>query len=110
MARAIDETYRRRTIQITHNRDNGITAETIQKSLRDIREMVADELKAAEAPEKYEVGFHEVDDLSPLEAPRRIRELEGKMRLAADALEFEKAAKYRDEIDILRDSLELAKP
>ena len=36
MKRAIDETYRRRTIQITHNRDHGITAETIQKSLRDI--------------------------------------------------------------------------
>ena len=92
MARAIDETYRRRTIQIAHNRDNGITAATIQKSLRDIRGMVGDELKAAEAPEKYEVGFREIDDFTPLERSRRIRELEDKMRLAADALEFENAA------------------
>ena len=110
MARAIDETYRRRTIQIAHNRDNGITAATIQKSLRDIRGMVGDELKAAEAPEKYEVGFREIDDFTPLERSRRIRELEDKMRLAADALEFENAARYRDEIAALRDSLELAKP
>lgn len=110
MARAIDETYRRRTIQVAHNRDNGITAATIQKSLRDIRGMVGDELKAAEAPEKYEVGFREIDDLTPLERSRRVRELEDKMRLAADALEFENAARYRDEIAALRDSLELAKP
>ena len=109
MERAIGETYRRRTIQITHNRDHGITAETIQKSLRDIREMVGDELKAAEPAAEYEAGFRQIHDLSPLEASRRIRELEEKMRLAADALEFEKAAAYRDEISTLRDSLELAR-
>ncbi|MCY4107772.1 MAG: excinuclease ABC subunit UvrB [Chloroflexi bacterium] len=109
MKRAIDETYRRRTIQITHNRDHGITAETIQKSLRDIRVMVDDELRAAEPAAEYEVGFSRIDDLSPREAAHRIRELEEKMRLAADALEFERAAEYRDEISALRDSLELAR-
>ena len=55
------------------------------------------------------MGFRQIEDLSPRETAGRIRELEEKMRLAADALEFEKAAEYRDEISALRDSLELAR-
>ena len=109
MARAIDETERRRTIQIAYNRDNGITAETIQKSFRDIREVVSEERTVPGPPDKYEVGFREVDDLSPLEVSRRIMDLEQRMLLAADGLEFEKAAEYRDEMNALRESLELAK-
>ena len=108
MSRAIDETYRRRSIQIAYNRDHGITARTIQKSVRDIREMVGDELKAAEPAEKYAAGFREIDDMSPLQVSRRIVDLEAKMRLAADGLDFEKAADYRDEVAALRESLEVA--
>ena len=108
MSRAIDETYRRRSIQIAYNRDHGITAQTIQKSVRDIREMVGDELKAAEPAEKYAAGFREIDDMSPLQVSRRIVDLEAKMRLAADGLDFEKAADYRDEVAALRESLEVA--
>ena len=109
MQRAIDETYRRRSIQMAYNRDNGITAESIQKSLRDIREMLAGAAVAAEPVEDYGVGFRAVQEMSPAEASRRIKDLEKKMRLAADGLEFEKAAEYRDEISELRQLLAGAK-
>ena len=108
MSRAIDETYRRRSIQIAYNRDHGITAQTIQKSVRDIREMFGEDLKAAEPSETYAAGFREIDEMSPLQVSRRITDLEAKMRLAADALDFEKAADYRDEVAALREALEVA--
>jgi excinuclease ABC subunit B len=106
MKNAIDETYRRRSIQVAYNRDNNITAESVQKSLRDIREMLVEAAdSAAEEEPGYEPGFARVSELTPQEMSMRVKELEKKMRLAADALEFEHAAEYRDEISTLRQRL-----
>ena len=106
MKNAIDETYRRRSIQVAYNRDHGITAKSVQKSLRDIREMLLEPAtSAAEDEPVYEPGFARLSEPTPREMSIRVRELEKKMRLAADALEFERAAEHRDEISSLRQRL-----
>jgi len=112
MQRAKDETYRRRAIQLEYNRDNGITAASITKKLHDIRGMLVDSAgtvdKDSIVGEKYAqegVAVRDLVAMSPLEYSKRIRELERRMTLASDALEFEKAAMYRDEISELRQAL-----
>ncbi len=99
MRRAIDETERRRRIQIEYNRQHGITPETIVKPIDMTLARIAEAdyvtppiEEPAEAPEL----------LSPEERARLIAELEAKMREAARAFEFEKAAQYRDRIKELR--------
>ena len=54
-------------------------------------------------------GFRRVDDPTPKEMSLRIKELEKKMHLAADALNFEEAAEYRDEISDLRKRLAIVR-
>ena len=106
MKNAIDETYRRRSIQVAYNREHGITAEGVQKAHRDIREMLVETATAAAEDEPvYESGFARLSEPTPREMSLRIKELEKKMRLAADALEFERAAEHRDEISSLRQRL-----
>ncbi len=106
MKNAIDETYRRRSIQVAYNREHGITAESVQKAHRDIREMLVETATAAAEDEPvYESGFARLSEPTPREMSLRIKELEKKMRLAADALEFERAAEHRDEISSLRQRL-----
>jgi excinuclease ABC subunit B len=110
MKKAIDETYRRRDIQVNYNRDHGITAESVQKSQRDIREMLVDSQKTTtdESP-NVQPGFRRTDEPTPKEISLRIKELEKKMHLAADALNFEEAAEYRDEISDLRQRLSIGR-
>ena len=106
MKNAIDETYRRRSIQVAYNREHGITAESVQKAHRDIREMLVDTAStAAEDEPGYEPGFARLSEPTPREMSLRVKDLEKKMRLAADALEFERAAEHRDEISSLRQRL-----
>jgi excinuclease ABC subunit B len=106
MKNAIDETYRRRSIQVAYNREHGITAESVQKAHRDIREMLVDTAStAAEDEPGYEPGFARLSEPTPREMSLRVKDLEKKMRLAADALEFERAADHRDEISSLRQRL-----
>jgi len=106
MKNAIDETYRRRSIQVAYNREHGITAESVQKAHRDIREMLVETATAAAEDEPvYESGFARLSEPTPREMSLRVKELEKKMRLAADALEFERAAEHRDEISSLRQRL-----
>ena len=106
MKNAIDETYRRRSIQVAYNRDHGITAESVQKAHRDIREMLVETATAAaEDKPGYEPGFARLSEPTPREMSLRVKELDKKMRLAADALEFERAAEHRDEISSLRQRL-----
>ncbi|MCL4369089.1 MAG: excinuclease ABC subunit UvrB [Actinobacteria bacterium] len=93
MQRAIDETYRRRKIQMAHNEEHGITPAGIKKAIRDITERVR---QVAEAAPAYDVSIpkHELS--------RLIKELEAQMKAAARNLEFEKAALLRDQIIELR--------
>ena len=96
MKRAIDETERRRTIQESYNRENGISPQSIQKSVHDITERVK---AVAETRVTYMVdqGDMPKDDLL-----RLIKDLESQMKTAARAMEFEKAALLRDQITDLR--------
>ena len=115
MRRAIDETYRRRSLQVVYNEQHGITPASIVKSLHDITERVAQEsghdglARAAEESPVYELGFRRTNDLSRVEIAQSIKDLERQMRLAADGLAFEKAATLRDQITELRRDLEKAK-
>ncbi|MBO5879818.1 MAG: excinuclease ABC subunit UvrB, partial [Clostridia bacterium] len=90
MRRAIDETNRRRAIQIKYNEENGITPESVRKKVAEVIEIG----KKAK-PEKKK-------KLSVSERSKRIEELTREMKEAAKALEFEKAAFLRDEIKELK--------
>ena len=95
MKKAIDETNRRRTIQLAYNKKYGITPETIRK---EIKQGLSDELKARKTAQEA-VHFSE----SEYDRAELITELEKAMLVAAESLEFEKAAKLRDQIQELKD-------
>lgn len=90
MENAINETARRRKIQIKYNEDNNITPMTIKKSIRDVIEVT----KAMDEGEKYTYSAKGVQD--------KIKKLKIKMNKAAKDLNFEEAAKYRDMIEELK--------
>ena len=98
MAKAIEETLRRREIQMTYNIDNGITPQSILKPI-DAQLLEMTRLDYYEVPivaedvEKYA----SVDQLE-----KEIQDLEAKMKKAAQRFEFEKAAEYRDRIKELK--------
>ena len=96
MKRAIDETERRRQIQESHNRENGITPQSIRKTIRDITERV----RSIAEPESGPLGSG--DDLPKEDITRLIKDLESQMKSASKNLEFEKAALLRDQIIDLR--------
>jgi excinuclease ABC subunit B len=92
MRRAIEETERRREIQIAYNEAHGIEPASIVKEVRDLTDRVRSHAAPEQAP-----------DLPPAQLPREeldrlIRELRKQMKAAADELEFEKAAMLRDQI------------
>ncbi|OPX54410.1 Excinuclease ABC subunit B [Oceanospirillum multiglobuliferum] len=107
MQRAIDETLRRRAKQIEHNQLQGITPTTVQKNVADILEgaripgkKVSNKTrKVAEDSAIYQT---DVDTMSPTQLLKAISQLEDKMYEASKALEFEQAAKIRDEIHRLK--------
>jgi excinuclease ABC subunit B len=111
---AIDETLRRRRLQQAFNEEHGITPKTVQRAILDLRGTVIEadyyevpqiSLKAAEKKgKKYGTAAAAPP---PDEIPRMIEELKQKMLDAAEELEFEKAAKLRDEIKQL-EQMELA--
>ena len=100
MQRAIDETNRRRTLQEEYNIIHGITPETLYKTREEILQTtaVADE-KAEELPLVAEESPEYLEEANRLDI---IEELTRKMGEAAENLEFEKAAQYRDEIARLK--------
>lgn len=98
MRNAIQETERRRKVQLEYNREHHITPQTIQKSiLADI------ESYTAEKYEKLEVAEERADYTPSVEEiPELIKVLEKKMKKAAESLDFESAAKYRDKAKQLK--------
>ena len=90
MQRAIDETNRRRAIQMRYNEEHGITPESVRKKVGDIIEIG----KKAK-PEKNK-------KMTALEKARMIEDLTAEMKEAARTLEFEKAAYLRDRIKELK--------
>lgn len=92
MRRALQETERRRNLQLEHNRLHGITPRSVQKEIRDLlhaAEMVAE-------PEPVYLAGTSAERL-----PEVLDELERDMRLAAQELRFEEAAELRDRIHAL---------
>lgn len=96
MKRAIDETNRRRYIQIGHNKEHNIIPQTIKKGIRDVIEAT----KAAEEHEKY--GFDIEKEMGIDELMVTIKNLEVEMFEAAENLQFERAAELRDKISELK--------
>ncbi|MGH2415608.1 MAG: UvrB/UvrC motif-containing protein, partial [Microcystaceae cyanobacterium] len=105
MIKAMEETERRRNIQMAHNRMHGITPQPIVKKkssnailsfLEVSRRLNATELDTVE---------QHIDEFPLEEIPGLITRLEAQMKEAAKKLEFEEAAKLRDRIRLLRDKL-----
>ncbi|MER3402516.1 MAG: excinuclease ABC subunit B [Armatimonadota bacterium] len=100
MQRAVDETNRRRQIQLEYNRQHGIEPETVRK---EVRETVR-AYKVAEEREAYHIV--DIDSVAFEDLPIVMDRLEQEMRQCAKNLEFERAATLRDEIRRLRRILE----
>ncbi len=101
MRRAIDETYRRRAIQLAYNEEHGITPRGIVKQIRDITDRVkavAEEQSQYRAEGKPGV----ISQIPPDEMAKLIKDLERQMKEASKLLEFERAALLRDQIVELR--------
>src|ERR671919_281722 len=103
MRSAIEETDRRRAIQVAYNEEHGITPETIQKGISDISDFLMTESKV---PTSRGRRRRDTEGMSAEEIRRTIVELEEEMLAAADDLRFEYAAKLRDEIKALRHELD----
>jgi len=101
MEEAIEETDRRRSIQLEYNRAHGITPRTIKKAIQDIlvRKKEEDRQVEFESVELVKKGYN---ILVPRERKKLMKHLEGMMLEHAKNLEFEKAALVRDEIEELK--------
>ncbi|NEQ73398.1 MAG: excinuclease ABC subunit UvrB [Okeania sp. SIO2C9] len=104
MIKAIDETERRRGIQLAYNKMNNITPKPIVKKQSNAILAFLDVSRRLNAQQLEEV-YEQVDELSLEELPEWIKKLESQMKEAAKKLEFEEAAKLRDRIKYLRDKL-----
>ncbi len=100
MQQAIDETARRRTKQIKYNKKHGITPRGIEKAVQDILEgaISSTDQDSAIAEKKTEYAPLSIDKIGS-----KIKQLQRIMSQHVEALEFEEAAKCRDEIQRLRE-------
>jgi len=100
MQRAIDETERRRSKQVAYNEEHGITPTTIKKAVADIMEGAYGPA-AASARKFARIAEEEIEygKMSPRELAKKITQLEQQMYQHAQNLEFEEAAKIRDQIN-----------
>ncbi|OGB51787.1 MAG: excinuclease ABC subunit B [Burkholderiales bacterium RIFOXYD12_FULL_59_19] len=105
MRKAIDETQRRRVKQVAHNLAHGITPRSIVKEVRDLIDGVYSEKagKEAEKLERDAMQRAQVEDMSEKDISREIKRLEKLMMEHARNLEFEKAARVRDQLAILKE-------
>ncbi|MBO6310929.1 MAG: excinuclease ABC subunit UvrB [Oribacterium sp.] len=100
MKRTIDETNRRRKVQMAYNEEHNITPTTIKKA---VAELIAIS-RAADSDDKNGIK-KDIESMNHQEIDKLIRELTKKMRAAATELNFEDAAKYRDRIEEIRKRL-----
>ena len=102
MKKAIDETERRRAKQIAFNEANGITPKSVVKRIKDIIDGVynAEDAAAVRIEQKRHRLLEEMDEK---QVAKELKRLEKEMMQAAQNLEFEKAAKLRDELRVLRE-------
>ncbi|MCM1988452.1 excinuclease ABC subunit UvrB [Oceanirhabdus seepicola] len=100
MNAAIQETERRRTIQMKYNEEHNITPKTINKDIRDVIEVTV-----AEEVEEYSAS-HKDSIFTTEELLLNIKTLEKEMMDAAQNLEFEKAAELRDKIEEMKSKIE----
>ena len=107
---AMDETERRRSVQIAYNEEHGTTPISIVKGVSDIAEFL--QLENPNVPGRRRRGARaDVEGLSREELEKLAITLEEEMFVAAEELRFEYAAKLRDEIkDLRRELLALAEP
>ncbi|MEA2371021.1 MAG: excinuclease subunit [Solirubrobacteraceae bacterium] len=106
MKAALEETDRRREIQLAHNIEHGITAATIVKGISDISDFLTAESKT---PKRRRRSARNTDKLAHHELERMIVDLEQEMLEAAADLRFEYAARLRDELRDLHRALGDAK-
>jgi excinuclease ABC subunit B len=104
MRRAMDETARRRARQVAYNLEHGITPRSIVKQVRDLIDGVYSEKAGREAArlEQDAIQRAKVEDMSEKDIAREIKRLEKLMMEHARDLEFEKAARVRDELSLLK--------
>jgi len=102
MVRAIGETERRRTRQVAHNLARGITPRSVKKQ---VREMIDGVVNAQDDKSKLKsmVEVAQVEALSEKDLGKHIKALERQMLEHARSLEFEKAARVRDQLALLRE-------
>ncbi|MDH4458856.1 MAG: excinuclease ABC subunit UvrB [Nevskia sp.] len=103
MRRAIDETERRRNKQIAHNERLGITPRTINKKIKELIDGVYGDKPGKDDVKSGRGEAFEVEALSEKDLGKRIKQLEKQMLDHARNLEFEKAARVRDELTRLRE-------
>jgi excinuclease ABC subunit B len=102
---ALDETDRRRAVQLAYNEEHGIVPETIAKGVSDIAELL--QLESPTVPSsRRRRGATKVEGMSREDLEKLVVTLEEEMYLAAEELRFEYAAKLRDEIKDLRRDLQ----
>ncbi|WP_281891285.1 excinuclease ABC subunit UvrB [Limnohabitans sp. TEGF004] len=102
MKKAIGETERRRTKQIAHNLEMGITPRGVVKGIRDLIDGVYSEKAGKEAQER-EIQRAAFEDMSERDVAKEIKRLEKLMMEHARNLEFENAARVRDQLATLRE-------
>ena len=100
MRAALDETQRRREVQMAYNEEHGITPKTIQKAVRDL---IAVSKKVAVSEVQME---KDPESMSEKELEKLIKELEKQMKKAAADLNFEAAAELRDKLIELKKTLQ----
>ena len=100
MRHTIDETNRRRKVQMAYNEEHHITPTTIHKAVQDV-------IAITRAADTDDIGGikKDVESMSHQEVNKLIQELTKKMRAAATELNFEDAAKYRDKIEEIRKTI-----
>ncbi len=105
MRKAIDETERRREKQVLFNQQNNIVPKTVLKSVTDILELTIPGSKGSQNLQhaaKVAEAAAEYKSLSPKQLAKKLKQLENQMYKHASNLEFEEAAKVRDEIKLLQ--------
>ena len=102
MRRAIDETRRRREIQMAFNEEHGVEPQTIRKKINDIMDSIVDESEGLSAEDIN----RELAELSRDEVMRMIMSMEEEMQAASASMEFEEAARLRDQVVKLRTTVD----